>query len=150
MINLCVPPCVGGWPIKESGDGGLLEVEGRGVLQDLIPYVGHLAFPQVPVEIWVTDIGEHGLLDCPGDTICFPAYNGEAAHTDEVSCRLALLVNGEGLLRCSFSLSPKVLFDSPVYSSFHPALVYLNWYITPLICVMVSLSFVHFGKYGPP
>ena len=35
-------PFVGGWPIVESGDGNgrLLELEERGILQDLIPYVG--------------------------------------------------------------------------------------------------------------
>ena len=40
-IYVC-PLCVGGLPIEESsnGDGRLLEVEGRDVLQDLIPLCG--------------------------------------------------------------------------------------------------------------
>ena len=51
------------------------------------------------------------------------------------------LDTGEGALRCSFSLSPKVLPDSPIYFSSMSAWVHLNHQITPLFCVMLSLSF---------
>ena len=55
-------------------DGSRLpEMEGKGVLQNLIPHVGKLEFPQVPFEGWVIDIDEHGLFYGPGDAECFPA-----------------------------------------------------------------------------
>ena len=69
-------------------------MEGRDVLQNLIPDVGQLVFPQVPVEGWVIDMDEHGLLYSPGDGMGFPPYNEEAIHIDGVSCGLAVLVNG--------------------------------------------------------
>ena len=73
---------------------GLPEVEDWDVLQDLIPNVGKLVFLQVPVEGWVIDSDKHGLLDSPGNTMCFPACNGKAVHIDSISGRLAVLVNG--------------------------------------------------------
>ena len=45
---------------------GLFEVEVRGVQQDLIPYVGHMVLPNVPVEGWIIDPYVHSLLECPG------------------------------------------------------------------------------------
>ena len=92
----CIPCVWGGLSIEESSDGRLLEMEGRGDLQYLIPYVRQLVFPQVPVEGWVIDMDKHHLLDGPGDAVCFPAYSGESVHTDGVSCRLAVMVNGGG------------------------------------------------------
>ena len=71
----------GGWPIY-GGNGGtrLSEVEWLGVLQNLIPNVGQLVFPQVPVKGWVIYMDKHGLLDGPGDTMCLPVHNSEAIH----------------------------------------------------------------------
>ena len=59
---------------------------------------------------------ENGLLDGSGDAMSFYAYNGEAVHTDGVSCRLVVLANGGGALRCFFSLSSNILSDFPMYS----------------------------------
>ena len=56
----------------------------------------------------------HGLPDHPCSAMCLPAYDGEAVHTDRMSDGLAVLVDGG---RCSLSLSPKVLFNSTMYSS---------------------------------
>ena len=49
------------------GRGSLFEVEVRGVEQDLIPYVGQLVLANVPIERWIIDPYEHGLLDDPGN-----------------------------------------------------------------------------------
>ena len=59
----CVPCWV--WGPLWSGSRGLLKMEGRGVLQDLIPGVGQLVISHIPVEGRVIDSYEHGLLDCP-------------------------------------------------------------------------------------
>ena len=50
-------------------------------------------------------------------------------------------LKGEGVLRCSLSLSLKVFPDSLIYSSLQSAWMYLNQYIIPLFWVMVSFSF---------
>ena len=47
---------------------------------------------------------------------------------------------GEGALRCSFNLSPKVFEDFPVYSSLHSGTLHLHLCMTLLFLVMLSLS----------
>ena len=48
---------------------------------------------------------------------------------------------GDCALMCSLYLSPKLLPDSPMYSSSQSTLPHLYLYITPLFLSMVSLSF---------
>ena len=45
---------------------------------------------------WVIDLDVHGLLDGPSDTMCLPAYDGEAVHTDGISHGQAVLVDQGG------------------------------------------------------
>ena len=47
---------------------------------------------------------------------------------------------GEGDFWCSLYLSPKVLADSPMYSSSHSTLLHLKLYIAPLLFSIGSLS----------
>ena len=47
---------------------------------------------------------------------------------------------GDGALRCSFSLSPNVLPDSPMYCSGQFMWGYVNLYIMPLFCSLWSMS----------
>ena len=131
----------GGLVIRVSGGNELPEMEWWGVLQDLIPDVGQLVVSQVHLEEWVMYMDKHGLPGGPCNAMCLPAHNEEAVHIDGVSCGLTVLVDVGWTLRCSFSLSPQVLPDSPIYSSSQSAWVHLNWYITPLFWEMVSLSF---------
>ena len=51
-----------------------------------------------------------------------------------------MVIDGEGALRCSFNLSPKVLADSPMYSSSLSNLLHLYLYITLLFWVILSLA----------
>ena len=44
-------------------------MEGRGVVQDLIPDMGQLVFAKVPVEGWIIDPDEHSLLDGPCNAV---------------------------------------------------------------------------------
>ena len=48
----------------------LLEMEGRGVLQDLIQNVGQLELTYVPIIGQIIDPDVHSLLDGPGTTVC--------------------------------------------------------------------------------
>ena len=75
---------------------GFLKLEGRGVLKDLIPYVGELELAQVPVEGRITDHYEHGFLDDPSNAMFLPTHNGKTVHIDAVSRRLTMLVYGGG------------------------------------------------------
>ena len=52
MENICICPhvCLVGRLAQQGNGKGLPEVEGKGVLQDLIPDVEQLVFPKVPVE----------------------------------------------------------------------------------------------------
>ena len=47
---------------------------------------------------------------------------------------------GDGALRCSLSLSQKVLLDSHIYSSWQFICGHLNLYITLLFCNLLSLA----------
>ena len=47
----------------------LLEIEGGGVQQDLIPYVGQLKLANNPVKGWIIDPDFHGLLYGASDVI---------------------------------------------------------------------------------
>ena len=116
--EICVWPIWGAGPLRTAVMTIvlLLEVEGRVSCRTSSWMWGSWYFPKFLVEGWVIDTDEHGLLDGPGDAMYFPAYNGEAVHTDKVSCRVTVLVNREGALWCSFSLFPKVLPDFPMYS----------------------------------
>ena len=71
------------WP-KYGGEAKkmLLEMEGRGVKQDLIPNVGQLEFANFHVKGLIIDPDVHGLLDGPGGVVCLPASYGEIVHTD--------------------------------------------------------------------
>ena len=55
-----------------------------------------------------------------------------------LSCRMAMM--GDGPLRCSFSISLKVLPDSPIYSSGQLMCGHLHLYMTQLFWSLLSLS----------
>ena len=49
-----------------------IKMEGRGVLQDLIPDVGELELATVPAKGWIIYPDVLGLLDGPGNTLYLP------------------------------------------------------------------------------
>ena len=53
----------------------------------------------------------HSLFDVSYDSLWFPVDNGKTFRADWVSYTATMM--GDGALRCSLSLSPKVLLDSP-------------------------------------
>ena len=75
-----------------------------------------------------------------------PNHNGEVVHPDVMTCAVGMVINGEGAMRCSVSLSPRVSTDSPLYSSSHSNTSHLYLYITALFCVMLSLSLGPMGR----
>ena len=115
-----------------SDDGRLPKMEGSGVLQDLIPDVQKLVFPQIPVEGRVIDSYEHHLLDGPGNPVWFHANNGETVHTDAVPCSMTMLLNGGGSSKMLLKSVPKGPPKFPMYSSSQSIWVHLIQYIMPL------------------
>ena len=100
QYEVCVyPPCVHWRRLVhcEMVTKGYLKWRAGMACRTLIPDVGQLVLPQIPVEGWIIDWKEHGLLDGLGNTVCFPAHNGRAIHIDGMPCRLAALANGVGV-----------------------------------------------------
>ena len=59
-----------------------LEMEGRGVLQDLIPMMGQLKLAYVPINGWIIDYYVHGLLDGYSNVAHLPIHHGKFVHID--------------------------------------------------------------------
>ena len=104
----------------------LLDMEGRGVLQDLIQDVGKLELVYVCIEGWITDPDVHSLLVGPHNTVCLLIHYGNIIHTDEMTQGVTIIINGGRALRHSLNLSPRVLADTPMYSSSQLAWAHLN------------------------
>ena len=85
-------------------------MEGRGVKQDLIPNVGQLEYVNVSLKEWIIDPDIHGLLDAPSGVAHLPANYGKIVHTDDVLRGVPMVIEGEGALRCSFSLLTPYIF----------------------------------------
>ena len=52
-------------------------VGGLGGEQGLIPYVGYLLFPYVPLKCWIIDPYIHSLLDGPSKDVWIATFNGD-------------------------------------------------------------------------
>ena len=73
-----------------------------------------LVLAQVPVESGVLHVDEHGFFDGPGMTVDLFMNYVELVWIPWVSCSGAVVVMGEGAFKCSLTLSPKDLPDSPM------------------------------------
>ena len=82
----------------------------------MVPYVWKLVLAQVSVESRVLYMDEHCLLDGPGMAIDLLVYYVKLVGLHGVSCGGAVVVYGGGALKCSLTLSPKDLPDSPMYA----------------------------------
>ena len=66
-----------------------------------------------PIEGWALHTDEHGFLDDPGVTVSFLVYYVELFWVHWVTCGGAMVVYRRRALKCSLTLSPKYLPDSP-------------------------------------
>ena len=57
---------------------------------------------------------EHSLLDSPGKAVYFFMHNVELLGVQGMSCGGTVVVYGGGALKCSLTLSPRDLPDSPM------------------------------------
>ena len=73
---------------------GLFYVEVRGVKLDLIPHVGELLLPNVPVKEWNIDPYVHSLLDGPNTGMWLPTHNGEIIQLGMMTWGACMDING--------------------------------------------------------
>ena len=88
----------------QLGEKRLFKMEGWGIKQDLIPYVGKLDLANVSIEGWIIQHGVHGLLAGPCDVVCLPTHCGEGVHIYVMTCGVDM---EEEFLIVSLSLSLK-------------------------------------------
>ena len=112
------PPCDRRCGLSVVGNcmgKGVFNFEGMGFEQDIL-LVGQLQLLNIPIQEWIIDPDVHGLLDGPWDIVGLPTHYGEVVHNDMMSCGIDMVIDGGRGLRCSLSLSPKVLADFLIYS----------------------------------
>ena len=118
-------------------------MEFRGIEQDLIPYVGQLKLPNVPIEELIIDPDVHSLIDGTCDAVHLPTHNGEVFLPGMMTCCVGMVIGRERVLRYSLSLSLKVLADSPIYSSSHSNLSVIPVYYCTLLCDVILVLCGH-------
>ena len=72
-------PCVAGGGVSKCGEqlggrGQLFKVQGMGIEQNVIQYVGQQEFSNDPIEGCIIGPDVHGLLDGPCDVVCLPTH----------------------------------------------------------------------------
>ena len=70
-------------------------MEGRGIKQDLIPYLGQLEFANDPIQGWIIDPDVYGLLDGPCDVVHLPTHYEEVINPDVMTCGVSMVIDGE-------------------------------------------------------
>ena len=120
---------------------GLFKWDVRDVGQDLIPYVGQLKCPYVPIEGWIIAPDMHSLLDGPCNGVKIPTHNGEVVHPGMMTCHVSIVIDGKGDPRSSLNFSIKGPTDSPILSQLYLCIP------PPLFCVMLSLSIRQLGGF---
>ena len=110
-------------------------------MQNLIPYVWQMVFANVFVKGWIIYSDIQSLFYGSQEVLTFSSHYFKIVNSDIVTRYGRMVMDGEGVLRCSLNLSAKFLADSPIYSSSQSTLLHLYLYMTPLFFQMVSLSF---------
>ena len=95
---------------------GGIALKSRRSLEEVVPYVWQLVLAQVSVEGGVLHTDEHGLFDGPGMAVDVLVHYVNLVWVPGVFCSGAVVVYGGGALKCSLTLSPKDLPDSPMYA----------------------------------
>ena len=96
----------------------LLLMEGRGVLQDLTPEVASWNLLMFLLRDGSLTLMYKASLIILGNIVCLLMHYWENVHADAMTWGIHLVIDG-GSWGVSLKLSPKVLANSPMYSSFH-------------------------------
>ena len=119
----------------------LFYVEVRGNEKD-IWYVGQLVLANVSVEGLIIDFMNIASLMVLTRIYDSLLNMGKLSQFSMMTWDVGMVINGGRCTKIFFYLSPKVLAYSLIYSSSHSNLLHLYLYITPLFCVILSLSLV--------
>ena len=71
-----------------------LELDIKGVEQDLIPCMGQLKLPKVPDEGWIIDPNIHDILDGTCYVVSLPTHNGEVVHPGMMPYGISMVIDG--------------------------------------------------------
>ena len=74
-------------------------------------------------------------FNCSQEVLILSSHYTKVVNSDTVTRDDRMVIDGEGVLRCSLNLSAKFLADSPMYSSSHSTLLHLDLYMTPLFFI---------------
>ena len=94
----------------------------------------------VLVEGWILHPYVYCFFDSSDQVLVLPPLNAEVVNGGTMTSDGKMVIYWGGAFRCSLNLSPKVLDDSPVYSSSQSILLHFYLYMMPLFFVMGSLS----------
>ena len=103
----------------------LLQFKFWDVKQNFTPYMWQVLFANISIQGWIVDPDVKSLLYCPLEILFLPSHNVEISNTYAVTIGVKMIKYGGGAFWCSLNLSPKVLEDSPIYSSSHSTLPHL-------------------------
>ena len=66
----------------------------RAVEYDLIPLVGQLELPNVPVVRWIIVPDIHGFFDGSCKVVYIPIHNGQVVHPGVMTCNVDMVIDG--------------------------------------------------------
>ena len=95
----------------------LLQFEFWDVIQNLIPYMRQMVPAYISIEGWIIHPDVNDFFYGSDEVLLLPPYNAEISNGGIMTCDVLVVIYGKGAFRCSLNLSPKVLDDSPMYSS---------------------------------
>ena len=101
--------------------------------QNLIAYVWQMVLAYVSIKGWIVDPYIQSFLDSSYEVLVLSPHNTEILNRDIVTSDVVMVKYWGRGFRCSLNLSPKVLEDSPIYSSSHSTLSHLYPYMNPLL-----------------
>ena len=104
----------------------LFKVEGRGIKQDLIPYVGQLILPMLLLEGWIIDPDVNSLLDGPCDVECLPIHYGEVVHTDVITHDIGMFIDRGGVPEVFPVPFPKRSLQIPLCTPHHNPVCHMH------------------------
>ena len=83
-----------------------------------------MVFANIFVEGWIIYPYVYSLFDQSHEVVILSPHYTEAINSGIMTCDGIMVIDG-GCFKCSLNLSPKVLADSPIYSSSHSTLSHL-------------------------
>ena len=85
-----------------------------------------MVFAYISIEGWIIQPDVNSFFYGSDEVLVLFPHNAEVLNGGIMTCHVLWSYIGVGAFRCSLNLSPKVLDDSPMYSSSQSTLWHLN------------------------